>query len=150
MNGKNAKEVLLNVERMLEEIEHRPNKRYTIWGVCEELSIFDWWPDYLYKSNLEDMRKFLREAIKLGYEGYVCFKVGMTGCANGMWAHKAESTTGYSPDGEALYKSFTPAYEYWSFCDDKECWYPGRDNYDTLNTIKKLENAIIDVRTKGE
>lgn len=81
-----------------------------IRDVCDDLSIFDWWNDYLSVSQLKQMKSFLELAGKYGYNGYVCFKVGATGCANGMWAHKRESETGYSPDGECLYRSFTPEY----------------------------------------
>ena len=112
--------------------------------VYDELSIFDWWTDKLGISRLEDMRKFLREAIKLGYTGYVCFKVGMSGCANGMWAHKKESTDGYSPDGPTLYKSFTPDYEYWSVMDDDKDYLP-REEYNKLKTIKMLEDFMKEV-----
>ena len=109
-------------------------------AVCAELSIFDWWKEHLSLSQLKDMRKFLKEAIKLGYTGYVCFKVGTKRCANGMWAYKALSTDGYSPKGAALYKSFTPDYNYWSVCDDNEKWYKG----DELTTIKALENYLAE------
>ena len=87
------------------------------------------------------MRTFLKEAIKLGYKGYVCFKVGASGCANGMWAYKAETTNGYSPDGDAIYRSFTPDYTYWSFCKDGK-WFPEDGEYDSLKTKKMLEQAI--------
>lgn len=85
-------------------------KKIAIIDVCDELSIFDWWKDYLSLSQLKQMKKFLDLAEKLGYNGYVCFKVGAKYCSNGMWAHKEETTTGYSPDGECLYRSFTPEY----------------------------------------
>ena len=91
-------------------------------AVYNELSIFDWWNDALSISNLEDMKAFLQIAIKLGYTGYACFKVGATGCANGMWVCKNESTTGYSPDGECIYRSFTPDYVNWSYCDKDNKW----------------------------
>lgn len=94
------------------------------------------------------MEKFLKEAIKLGYKGYVCFKVGATGCANGMWAHKEESLDGYSPDGDFLYKSFTPAYNYWSFKKD-EIFYPEENIYDSIKTIKDLEKLHKEIH-KGE
>ena len=82
----NAKNILINVEKYIMDIEDGICNKYRIWDVCDELSIFDWWSEYLCKTQLKDMRKFLKEAIKLGYTGYVCFKVGRTGCANGMWA----------------------------------------------------------------
>lgn len=112
----NRLEVLENVEKRIKEAEEH-NARYPYWKkqfpmreVCDELSIFDWWVDDLSLSRLKQMKSFLELAGKYGYNGYVCFKVGATGCANGMWAHKQESTDGYSPDGECLYRSFTPAY----------------------------------------
>ena len=88
-------------------------KRYRIREVCDRLSIFDWWNEYLSYSQLKSMRDFLVTAIKYGYTGYVCFKVGATGCAHGMWANKEESTDGYSPDGEYLYHSFRCEDNYW-------------------------------------
>ena len=141
----NAKEILANVEAKMAELEAMPtwrNRKYLrISGVCNELSIFDWWNNNLSLTQLKDMRKFLKEAIKLGYTGYVCFKVGSTGCANGMWAHKEESTNGYSPDGDFIYKSFTPEYNYWSICKDGEI-YPCRDEFDKIKTIKQFETMI--------
>jgi hypothetical protein len=94
---------------------------------------------------MKQMRAFLREAIKLGYTGYVCFKVGASGCANGMWAHKEEGKVEgkdvYSPDGDAIYRSFTPDYTYWAFCKDNK-WLPSDNAYDSLKTAKMLEEAL--------
>ena len=81
-------------------------RRYRIREVCDRLSIFDWWNEYLSYSQLKSMEAFLKTAIKLGFSGYVCFKVGATGCTHGMWANKVESTTGHSPDGDWLFHSF--------------------------------------------
>ena len=139
-----AQEVLRNVELMIARAKEH-NNRYYISDVYEGLGIFDWWNEYLSVSQLKDMRKFLREAIKLGYEGYVCFKVGAKGCSNGMWAHKADSTDGYSPDGEALYKSFVNEYNYWSVCDNNEKWFPEGNDYNSLHTIKDLEQMITEL-----
>lgn len=149
--GLNAQEVLFEVEAKIEYLEKWQDEykngitwekpRFKIDDVFEELSIFDWWTDYLSLAQLKDMRKFLKEAIKLGYTGYVCFKVGATGCANGMWAHKEESKTGYSPDGECLYKSFTPAYNYWQVKTAEGKWIPN-DKYDSIKTIKQLEEYL--------
>lgn len=145
-----------NKERIKAQLLHKTRKgfyfRYSFFinNVYDELSIFDWWNDVLSMSQLKDMRKFVRTAIELGYDGYVCFKVGATGCANGMWAHKRESTDGYSPDGKALYKSFTPAYNYWSFCDETESWFPlDREKYDEIKTIKQLKEAIATAKQEG-
>ena len=137
-----AEVVLANVERMIDRGVKMP-----IRLVYDELSIFDWWPENLTVSHLKQMRSFLREAIKLGYTGYVCFKVGASGCANGMWAYKEDGKSDekgyvYSPDGEAIYRSFTPDYTYWSFYKDGK-WIPGGDNdYNSLKTAKMLEEAL--------
>ena len=144
-----AAEVLKRVEEFLD----KPERRFRIDDVYKELSIFDWWPKYLSKSQLWDMRQFLKEAIKLGYEGYVCFKVGATGCANGMWAHlDLETNEVYSPSAcPVLFRSFTPAYCYWDVTDKKGNWdFEGkyldekdrRENHDKLKTIKDLEAFI--------
>jgi hypothetical protein len=150
--GLNAQEVLFEVEAKIEHLERWQEEykngytwrkpRFEIREVYKELSIFDWWNDYLSQTQLKDMRKFLKEAIKLGYTGYVCFKVGATGCANGMWAHKKESETGYSPDGECLYKSFTPSYNYWQVKTAEGNWIPSDDEYDSVKTIKQLEDLL--------
>ena len=146
--AKNAEQVLQNVNGMIADIENGFVKNYKIVEVCDELNIFDWWNDNLSKTQLKDMQKFLKEAIKLGHTGYVCFKVGATGCANGMWAYKAESTNGHSPEkGECLYKSFSPAYNYWRFCTEDGKWMPeGDDEYASIKTMAQLEEAIYDVK----
>ena len=135
----NAQPVLERLEAMIERGCSREIRQ-----VYDELSIFDWWPERLTITHMKQMRSFLREAIKLGYTGYVCFKVGASGCANGMWAHKEETTTGYSPDGDAIYRSFTPDYTYWSFNKNGK-WLPDgntRGTYDSLKTAKMLEEAL--------
>lgn len=133
----NAEPVLKRLEQMIERGFSR-----NVRDVCRELSIFDWWKDRLTIAQMKQMRTFLKEAIKLGYTGYVCFKVGASGCANGMWAHKEESTNGYSPEGDTLYRSFTPDYTYYSFRKNGK-WMPADDDaYDSLKTIKMLEEAL--------
>ena len=118
----NAKECLINVENLISELEAANNymgpsdfskmnwkggKRvFMISAVYNECGIFDWWNDTLSISQLKQMRSFLKQAIKLGFNGYVCFKVGAKYCSHGMWAHKEESSDGYSPDGDALFHSF--------------------------------------------
>lgn len=145
----NAQDVLDRVEELLK----RYQSAIRITSVCEELNIFDFWTEYLSKSKLQEMRQFLREAIKLGYTGYVCFKVGAKGCSNGMWAYTADRTPkGCSPKGcPALYRSFTPAYRYWDVTDKNGEWnWEGkykdeedcRQNYDKLSTVKDLEAFI--------
>ena len=147
----NAEAVLNEVNNLINNYEKDADKAhfwserptgYKMEKVCNRLSIFDWWVNYLSLSKLKDMKKFLEVAISLGYKGYVCFKVGATGCSNGMWAHKEESTNGYSPDGDCIYKSFTPAYNYWQIKKDGK-WYPDRDdNYDSIKTIKGIKDLF--------
>lgn len=136
----NAEVVLNNLEKMIERGCSMP-----ITLIYDELSIFDWWPERLTLTHMKQMRTFLKEAIKLGYTGYVCFKVGASGCANGMWAYKAEGRVKdgyvYSPDGDALYRSFTPDYTYYSFNKNGK-WLPADNEYDSLKTIKQLEEAL--------
>lgn len=142
----NAQEVLNRVEARIAE-----NRAFLIKDVCEELSIFDWWSEKLSRNRLNAMRNFLKEAIKLGYTGYVCFKVGAAGCADGMWAAVNESEDGYSPKGPTLYRSFTPSYLYWDVTDKDGNWdWEGKyfdeadrkDNYDRLRTTKQLEQFM--------
>lgn len=140
--GLNAQEVLEQVERLIEE-----GGSYRIRNVFHILSIFDWWPDKLSQRHLKQMRSFLKEAIKLGYDGYVCFKVGASGCANGMWAHIEESTDGYSPKGGFIYRSFTPDYTCWEMKDDdgnKLTEHMGVP-WDSLKTVKQFEAGIYSV-----
>lgn len=148
-----AAQVLERVEERIAWFEDNPYSRLRISDCCNEFSIFDWWPEYLTKSKLYEMRQFLKEAIKLGYEGFVCFKVGATGCTNGMWAHtELETDEGYSPNGcPVLFRSFTPAYRYWDVTDKDGNWdFEGkykdeedrRQNWDRLKTIKDLEAFI--------
>ena len=152
-----AAQVLKRVEERIAWFEDHPYSKLRIADCYNEFSIFDWWPEYLNKSKLREMRQFLKEAIKLGYEGYVCFKVGATGCANGMWAHtELETDEGYSPNGcPVLFRSFTPAYLYWDVTDKAGNWdFDGKyeseedrhQNYDKLSTIKKLEAFIEEHR----
>lgn len=110
-----AANVLAEVEKLMPQYNNGGlwSSSYSMERVSKQLSIFDWFVYELSQTRLKEMRSFLKTAIKLGYTGYVCFKVGATGCANGMWAYKALSENGYSPDGECLYRSFTPAYTSW-------------------------------------
>lgn len=148
-----AAQVLKRVEERIAWFEFHSIRRLRIEDCYKEFSIFDWWSQYLTKSKLQEMRQFLKEAIKLGYEGYVCFKVGATGCANGMWAHtELETDGGYSPNNcPVLFRSFTPAYCYWDVTDKDGNWdFEGkyeseedrRQNWDRLKTIKDLEAFI--------
>lgn len=89
------------------------SRAFNIDKIYSDLSIFDWWNNKLSLSQLKQMRAFLRQAINLGFTGYVCFKVGAAGCSHGMWAHKEETTDGYSPDGDVLFHSFRNGDCYW-------------------------------------
>lgn len=141
--AKTVDDVLSNLDEMI-----KWNCKVSIRSNCNRLSIFDWWRDYLSVSNLKDMKKFLLEAKKLGFTGYCCFKVGATGCSNGMWANKDETTDGYSPkNSPCLYKSFTPAYNYWGIdVKGDDNWLPAGDKYDSVKTIRDLEKLVMEVR----
>ena len=142
----NAKQVLLVVEKYIEQLEKEENpinRKLYIRDVCNELNIFDWWKDCLTISNLKDMKRFLKQSIKLGFKGYVSFKVGVKGCTNGMWAHTDESETGYSPDGPCLYKTFVDGYNYWSISLDGEHFIKSKkDNHTSIDTISEVKKII--------
>lgn len=123
------------------------DKKFKIRALCDELSIFDWWNDYLSMSQLNQMKKFLEQAIKLGFTGYVCFKVGAKGCSHGMWAHTVETTTGHSPEeGDTLYHSFVSGENYWDVEIDGE-WlhekmlHPHQNYRFTLAQVKEALTA---------
>ena len=155
----NAASVLEEVNQLIAEYENKKaeidSRRYSYWetkprmkgyktdDVYKRLSIFDWWVETISYSHLLKMRAFLREAIKLGFRGYVCFKVGASGCANGMWAHTAESTDGYSPNNcDILYHSFTPDYSCWDFCKDGK-WATTHETWDKIKTAKQMEKLYF-------
>lgn len=124
--------------------EHE-TKQFKISAVCDELSIFDWWNETLSMGQLKQMETFLKQAIKLGFEGYVCFKVGARGCSHGMWAHKEESTTGYSPDGDVLFHSFRSGDNYFDMKLNGK-WMrdilPGRDENEYEFTMAEVKQAM--------
>lgn len=117
---------------------------YKISAVCEELSIFDWWNEKLSKSQLKQMQKFLETAIKMGYTGYVCFKVGAAGCANGMWAHKQESTDGYSPrEGGCLFRGFrSDTYNEWDARLENGTWLHEICPDEGVFTLTQVKNML--------
>lgn len=109
----------LSVQQVIDNIDNLLEKKYlTPWDmrtVCNQLNIFDWFKEKLSVTDIKSMRAFCKQAQKLGFGAYAEFKVGASGCANGMWAYKEPSTTGYSPDGDYLFRSFTPDYTEWAF-----------------------------------
>lgn len=144
--------VLASVEKLIEELETKKKSGYgrysvRIDDVYDDLSIFDWWKDTLSISNLKDMRTFLKKAIEFGFDGYVCFKVGVTGCANGMWAHTEKSTDGYSPSGcRTLYKSFTPAYTVWDVSDENGNFsHPSNNEAHSVSGITQVLKRCLNV-----
>ena len=145
----NTLEALANVNRLMAELEgttrENRTKRVTrirwdirtdkctyafkIDEIFDEVGIFDWWGSTLSMSQLKQMKNFLTTAHKLGFDGYVCFKVGATGCSHGMWAHKEESTTGYSPEtGDVLFHSFRCGDCYWDVCHNDK-WMGDHSTY---------------------
>lgn len=138
--GLTTYEVLDKVEEMI-----RNGGRYRIDKVYADLSIFDWWDDYLSQSKLKEMRAFLKTAVDLNYLGYVCFKVGASGCANGMWAYKRESEDGYSPnEGGALYRSFTPDYVSWDLRRHDKTWLS--DDHPEWHHMAKLRDVKVAIK----
>ena len=156
-SDKNARAVLDKVEDRIAILEEQraihteryghPLRHYSfpMRTVYAELSIFDWWVDELSLTRLKEMRRFLKLAIYLGYTGYVCFKVGVTGCANGMWAHTKESENGYSPkDCDFLYRSFTPEYTYYDieYADGTDLHSRAQLAYDAIKTERTLREVL--------
>ncbi len=161
-SDKNANAVLRNIKNAIAELEaiqgctvNPDYNRYarTSWknnryafnmrAVYNEFSIFDWWNDTLSISQLKQMKKFIENAIEFGFTGYVCFKVGASGCSHGMWAAKEESTDGFSPDCDTLFHSFRSGDNYYDIClNDK--WYEGYENKYKVADIKRIieENKI--------
>lgn len=134
--------VIKNIDKMLEQ--GGAGSRWKISDVYDDLSIFDWWPEYLTPSHLKKMRSFLSQAIKLGFDKYCCFKVGASGCANGMWASDAATTDGYSPkDCKTLYHSFTPDYNYWDVDLGNDFTH---QDFKTIGEVKRY----IEEETKGK
>lgn len=140
---KNAKNVLAKLGTLIETGASRK-----IPTVYQDLSIFDWWTEKLSVTQMKQMRTFLKLAISLGYTGYVCFKVGVSGCTNGMWASKNQSTNGYMPDGEQMYRSFSPDYTYYQVKAKTGDWFPEDNIYDSCksaNQFKQLVKARLSV-----
>ena len=138
----NAGPVLANVEAAIKGVDSRWSRKYPIREVCDDLSIFDWWPDEIGATGLKAMRSFIKNAIRLGFDGYVCFKVGAKGCASGMWAYKKESQNGYSPDGPCIYRSFYSTGNYYDACDSSGHWLTTDTPYDEIKTVRQLEKAM--------
>lgn len=137
-----SQQYCINDHNRMQHYGYGTKKLFNISAVCDELSIFDWWNETLSMNQLKKMQEFLEKAIKMGYTGYVCFKVGAAGCSNGMWAHKQESTNGYSPDGACLYRGFrSDTYNEWDAClDDGETWLHDivPDQRFTLKHVKNM------------
>lgn len=130
---------LAHLENMRAKFNYRPALK--IENYYKELSIFDWFKDYLSVTDLKNMASFLKTAQKLGFNGYVCFKVAVPGFANGMWAHKKESTDGFSPDGACLYKGFGDS-NYWDCCFDDGTWLHNIINRDDGFTLAEIKEAL--------
>lgn len=121
--NRTAEKILANIEEVLADMEAEKAewpalrvRRYT-YRVAKDLSIFDWFQDELSIAQVKQMRSFVKSAISAGYRGYVCFKVGSVGTSSGMWAYTVPTTTGYSPDGPCLYRSFQSRLNWWDAFD---------------------------------
>ena len=144
----NAAKVLENVNACIEEMETSFSAERMTWmrghwvfkidAVYDELSIFDWWHDTLSMTQLKQMKNFLENAIKLGYTGYACFKVGASWCSHGMWAHRLESTDGYSPkEGGCLFHSFRYGDNYYGVKFNDGTWADCDKEY-TLREVREM------------
>lgn len=166
----NAKECLVNVEKLIEELDMANKAKYggmnynrmawkgwsskkvfKIKAICDECGIFDWWNETLSISQLKQMKTFLKQAIKLGFTGYVCFKVGAAGCSHGMWAHKEESNDGYSPKGDVLFHSFRSGDNYFDM-KLNDIWLHEKyevddDSYDGF-TLKEIKDELTAYKMK--
>ena len=152
----NRESVAKNVDALIEVLEGykvrgmKPRVRIAV--VYKNLSIFDWWLDHLSLTQLKQMRDFLKTAGEMGYNGYVCFKVGAKGCSHGMWAFKEESTTGHSPDGECLHHSFRSGDNYWDVLLPSGLWLSDRyRNSEGRSekwqfTLKEVKTALAEER----
>lgn len=125
----NAREVLKRLE-ILESLK----EDFTIEFAYEPLNIFDWFRDTLTRKDINDMIEFLQNAIELGYTGYVCFKVGDSDTASGMWARKPNN------EGCFLYHTFSPDCDYYTVYSKKE---NGSVKYSNdFKTITEVRNYI--------
>lgn len=121
--NKTAENILANIEEVLADMEAEKAEwpalrvRRRTYTVAKSLSIFDWFVDEVSMSQLKQMRSFVKSAISAGYTGYVCFKVGSVGTSSGMWAYTVPTTTGFSPDGPCLYRSFQSRLNWWDAFD---------------------------------
>lgn len=146
--------VLIQIDDLLDKMNEIGASKVRIANVCDKLSIGDWFKTDLLKTNLEEMKKFLLEAESLGFDGHCEFCVGTKDSRNGMWAFKCESTDpyGYAPTGDYIYKSFSPAQNYWDIVIGRDIVndlegvsialdYGEQHSYNDLNTINKLEKS---------
>ena len=149
-----ANQVLRNLEWILKEMDGlapsrgrgrivrkcgRPAVRTE--KVWEELGIFDWWDDGLTKSQLREMERFLKRAIKLGYTGLVRFVLGAKGCSHGMWAYKIETSSEWSQESECLFHSFRNGDNYYSV-KLKEGWLLNAAGTPAELNLKQLKSVL--------
>lgn len=150
--------ILKNIESAIAELEAAPDNEYAngfdssrmcirnghkafrMNAIYKDFEIFDWFTDTLSLFRLKQMRSFLREAERLGFSGYTTFKVGCSGTAHGMWAYKNESTNGYSPEGDCIFHSFRPDYNYWDVKLNGG-WMCDRIGKDKL-TLREIRAAV--------
>ena len=152
MLGWTTESILKNVDNYVAQMDayrqtYKRNSTLYIREVCSDIAIFDWFKPQLSYNRLKEMQMFLRVAMGYDFKGYVCFKVGSAGTANGMWAYKEETTNGFSPEGVTLYRSFsTEDKPYWRIQAKNKVWYPERDAYNSIHTRKDLDNLIKELQ----
>lgn len=149
MEKKTAEEVLKNVNKMLTEAEYYKKHNGKIkWyldslKICEDLSIWKYQDRIMTVSKLKEMKKFLENAIKLGFTGHAFFLVGKKGYGHGMWVYKNYHP--YNKINECLYHSFVNGKNYYNYID-KEGKYLGDKisgkTYRREFTLKEIEQEI--------
>ena len=140
---------LMTVGHILRQTEELIAKggSYPVWSVARDLMIFEYHISDLTQTHLRAIRRFLKEAEKLGYTGFAQFQIGNSWLPSGMWAYKERSENrNCAPKGEFLYRSFQPKDNHWEVLWADGCLYPEREGYNNIKTIKELERYIASLR----
>lgn len=107
------------------------NKNINIDEYYRALNIFDYFKDELTIQDLKDMLQFINFAESLGFDKECTFRVGIEGCASGMWAKNNFE--------QEIYRTFLPENNYYSITN------PNKDSimYGFLVGECKSEDILI-------
>ena len=112
-------------------------KWYDRWKVDEYIAIERSDRNRVTKTMLNDMKKFLEKAQKMGFRGKVSFKDGYR---HGMWASTRDFSTEEERKGQiVLYHSFETGSNYWQLLNEKN----EKIGY-TCDTEKSIKELIKD------